>query len=94
MEELNKLANIKVIGAPAHRAAVISWVHDNVHPHDVGTIVDRDGVALRVGHHCAMPLMGVLKVPATVRASFGVYNTKSDIDALVAALKKVNDLFS
>jgi cysteine desulfurase / selenocysteine lyase len=94
LDELNQLANIKVIGAPAHRASVISWVHENVHPHDVGTIVDRDGVALRVGHHCAMPLMSVLKVAATVRASFAVYNNKSDIDALILSLKKVGDIFS
>ena len=66
---------------------------DGVHPHDVGSLLDRDGVAVRTGHHCAQPVMDRFQVPATSRASFGVYNTKADVDAFVAALKKTVELF-
>jgi cysteine desulfurase/selenocysteine lyase len=65
-----------------------------VHPHDIGTILDRDGVAIRAGHHCCQPLMARLGVPATVRASLALYNTREDLDALVAALRKVREVFT
>ena len=71
----------------------MSFVVDGVHPHDVGTIVDRQGVAIRAGHHCAMPLMRRYGVPATSRASLALYNTRADIDALVAGLRKVKEIF-
>jgi cysteine desulfurase/selenocysteine lyase len=67
---------------------------DGVHPHDVGTILDREGVAIRTGHHCAQPLMERLKVPATARASFGLYNTRAEVDALVEGLAKVRELMT
>ena len=67
---------------------------DDVHPHDIGTILDREGVAIRAGHHCCQPLMARLGVPATARASFALYNTHAEIDALVSALRKVREVFA
>jgi cysteine desulfurase/selenocysteine lyase len=72
---------------------VLSFVLGDVHPHDVGTILDREGVAVRAGHHCCQPLMGRLGVPATARASLALYNTREDVDALVAALRTVQEVF-
>jgi cysteine desulfurase/selenocysteine lyase len=66
---------------------------DGVHPHDVGTILDREGVAVRTGHHCAQPVMDRYDVPATVRASFGLYNTRAEVDVLIAALGRVQEIF-
>jgi cysteine desulfurase/selenocysteine lyase len=83
---LSQLPGVRLIGAPAARAGVLSFVLDGVHPHDVGTILDREGVAIRAGHHCCEPLMDRLGLPATARASIALYNTREDIDALVAAL--------
>ena len=68
------------------KAAVVSFVIEGIHPHDLGTILDMEGVAIRTGHHCAMPVMEFFRVPATARASFGVYNTREEIDALIGAL--------
>ena len=72
---------------------MLSFVMDGVHPHDIGTVVDQEGVAIRTGHHCAQPLMQRLGIPATARASLAVYNTREEIDALVAALQNVRKLF-
>ncbi|GAV20236.1 cysteine desulfurase / selenocysteine lyase [Mariprofundus micogutta] len=85
---------LRQIGTAKEKACVLSFVLDSVHPHDLGTIVDREGVAIRAGHHCAMPVMQFFKVPATARASFSVYNTESEIDALFAALKTAQDIFA
>jgi cysteine desulfurase/selenocysteine lyase len=90
---LSQLPGVRVIGAAAERAGVISFVVDGVHPHDVGTVLDREGVAIRTGHHCCQPLMERLGVPATARASLALYNNRDDIDALVAALQTVQELF-
>jgi cysteine desulfurase/selenocysteine lyase len=90
---LSQLPGVRVIGAAAERAGVISFVVDGVHPHDVGTVLDREGVAIRTGHHCCQPLMERLGVPATARASLALYNNHDDIDALVAALQTVQELF-
>ena len=84
---------LRIIGRAAEKAAVISFVLEGVHPHDIGTILDQEGVAVRTGHHCAQPLMMRFNVPATGRASFGLYNTKEEADALVAALHKVIEVF-
>ena len=92
-EELQKIPQLRIIGTAAHKAGVISFVLDDIHPHDIGTIVDQEGVAIRTGHHCAQPVMQRFKVPATARASFGLYNTKEEIDALVKALYKVREVF-
>ncbi len=84
---------LRQIGTAQDKACVLSFVLDAVHPHDVGTILDREGVAIRAGHHCAMPVMQFYKVPATARASFSIYNTEAEVDVLFAALKKARDMF-
>ena len=84
---------VRIIGTAAKKVGVISFVIDGIHPHDVGTIVDREGVAIRTGHHCTQPVMQHFDIPATSRASFGIYNTRDDIDALVAALGSVKNVF-
>jgi cysteine desulfurase/selenocysteine lyase len=89
---LARLPGVRVIGTAASKAGVLSFVLDGVHPHDVGTILDREGVAIRTGHHCCQPLMDRLGLQATSRASFALYNTREDIDALVAGLQTVRAL--
>jgi cysteine desulfurase/selenocysteine lyase len=90
---LEEIPGLRILGTSAGKAAVISFVLEGVHPHDVGTIVDREGVAVRAGHHCAQPLMERFGVPATVRASFALYNTREDVDQLVRALQRVREMF-
>jgi cysteine desulfurase/selenocysteine lyase len=87
------LGGITVIGTARQKVGVISFVVDGVHAHDVGTILDTEGVAIRTGHHCAMPVMDRFGVPATVRASFGLYNTREEIDVLVRGLRQVREVF-
>jgi cysteine desulfurase/selenocysteine lyase len=93
LDELRKIEGLKVFGPtdPQKRGGVVSFWMEDLHPHDLATIVDTEGVAIRAGHHCAQPLMRVLGVPATSRASFHVYNTNEDVDALVAALGKARE---
>jgi cysteine desulfurase/selenocysteine lyase len=91
--ELQKIPGIQIIGTAANKASIVSFTLDGVHPHDLGTILDHEGVAVRTGHHCAMPLMTFLGLPATARASFGVYNTEKDVASLVAALGKAREVF-
>jgi cysteine desulfurase / selenocysteine lyase len=91
--ELARLPDIELIGTAAHKAAVVSFVMKGVHAHDLGTILDANGVAIRTGHHCAMPVMTFFGVPATARASFGCYNTESDVGALVSALERARQVF-
>ncbi len=90
---LGEISGIKLVGTAPEKSGVISFTVDGVHPHDVGTILDQAGVAVRSGHHCAMPVMSYFGLPATVRASLGCYNTRADIDRLVAALKSVREVF-
>jgi cysteine desulfurase/selenocysteine lyase len=90
---LGEIPGLRVIGTAPGKAPVISFVMEGVHPHDVGTIVDREGVAVRAGHHCAQPLMERFGVPATIRASFALYNTREDVDQLVRALQRVREMF-
>nr|WP_277816481.1 cysteine desulfurase [Mariprofundus sp. KV] len=85
---------LRQIGTAREKACVLSFVLDGVHPHDLGTILDREAVAIRAGHHCAMPVMDFFKVPATARASFSLYNTEAEVDALFAALKKAQEIFA
>ena len=92
--ELEKIEGLRIIGTAKHKAAVISFVLEGIHPHDVGTILDRYGVAVRTGHHCAQPLMDWFRIPATTRASFAFYNTREDVDALIRAIHKVKELFA
>jgi len=84
---------VRLIGTARDKASILSFVMDGVHPHDIGTIVDREGVAIRTGHHCAQPVMRRFGIPATARASLALYNTREEIDALVAALGKVREVF-
>ena len=92
-QKLSSVDGLRIIGTAPNKASVISFTLDFAHPHDIATIIDRAGVAVRAGHHCAQPLMERMDVPATVRASIGLYNNRSDIDALVAALAEVQELF-
>ena len=84
---------VTLVGTARKKASVLSFVMDGIHPHDIGTVVDREGVAIRTGHHCAQPVMDRYGIPATARASFAMYNTSGDVDALVAALQKCRALF-
>jgi cysteine desulfurase/selenocysteine lyase len=90
---LGEVKGVRIIGTAREKCAILSFVMDGVHAHDVGTIIDRAGVAVRAGHHCAQPLMERFGVPATARASFAMYNTRAEIDALVAALGTVQEIF-
>ncbi len=92
-EALGAIAGLRMTGTAREKADILAFVLDGVHPHDVGTILDREGVAIRTGHHCCQPLMDRLGVPATARASLALYNTREDIDALAAALRKVREEF-
>ena len=92
-ERLQEVPGLRILGTAPGKAPVISFVLANVHPHDVGTILDREGVAVRAGHHCAQPLMERFGVPATVRASFALYNTREDVDQLVRGLGRVREMF-
>ena len=85
---------LKIHGTAPGKGAIVSFTMDGLHPHDISTIVDRSGVAIRAGHHCAQPLMERLGVPATCRASFALYNTKAEVDALAEALIKAHDFFA
>jgi cysteine desulfurase/selenocysteine lyase len=93
-EQLRRIPGLRIIGDAPHKTAVLSFVMDDVHPHDIGTVLDREGVAIRTGHHCAQPLMQRFGVPATARASLGIYNTRAEIDALAAGLDKVRRMFA
>lgn len=92
VERLRQIEGLRIVGTPRERAGLVSFVMDGVHPHDIGTIVDREGVAIRTGHHCAQPVMDRYGLPATARASFAFYNTVSDVDALVAAIERVRQV--
>jgi cysteine desulfurase/selenocysteine lyase len=92
--ELLGIEGLRLIGEPARRAGVISFVLEGLHPHDIGTVLDREGVAIRTGHHCAQPVMEFFGIPATARASLAFYNTRAEVDVLVVALKKTQELFS
>jgi cysteine desulfurase/selenocysteine lyase len=91
---LLELEGLSIIGTAKHKAAVISFLFGDIHPHDIGTILDQEGIAIRTGHHCAQPVMDFFSVPATARASFGLYNSPQDIDRLAAGLKKIGEVFA
>ncbi len=93
-ERLDALNWLKVYGTAPGKGGIVSFTMDGLHPHDISMVVDRSGVAIRAGHHCAQPLMDRFGVPAMCRASFGMYNTRQDVDVLVEALKKAHDLFA
>jgi len=89
---VESVPGVRIVGTAKKKASVVSFVMDGIHPHDIGTVVDREGVAIRTGHHCAQPVMDRFCIPATARASFAMYNTVDDIHALVAAIKRVQTL--
>ncbi|MBT7648467.1 MAG: cysteine desulfurase, partial [Rhodospirillaceae bacterium] len=93
-ERLQAMGGITIYGTHSAKAGIVSFAMDGVHPHDIGTIVDRDGVAVRVGHHCAQPVMQRYDIAATVRASFALYNTTEEVDAMIASLERVRELFA
>jgi cysteine desulfurase/selenocysteine lyase len=92
-ERISSIQGVRVIGTAREKAGVVSFVMDDIHPHDIGTILDQEGIAVRTGHHCAQPVMARFGIPATVRASLALYNTKSEIDALVQGIQKVKEVF-
>jgi len=92
-EQINNIPGIRIIGSAAEKVAVLSFSVDGVHPHDIGTLLNQDGIAVRTGHHCAQPVMQHFKVPATTRASFSFYNSMAEIDALIAGIQKVQKVF-
>ena len=85
---LQNMPEVRLVGRPQQRSAVISFLLEGAHPNDVGTLLDQQGVAVRTGHHCNMPLMDRLGIPGTVRASFSLYNNEQDVDALIAGVRK------
>ena len=93
-EALARIPGLRMIGTAREKAAVLSFVIEGIHPHDIGTVLDRQGIAVRTGHHCAQPVMDRFQVPATTRASLAFYNTFHEIDALAAGLEKVKEIFS
>jgi cysteine desulfurase / selenocysteine lyase len=90
---LQEIDGLRMIGTAKEKASVLSFVIEDIHPHDIGTIVDREGVAIRTGHHCTQPVMKRFGVPATARASLALYNTREEIDRLVEALLRVQTIF-
>jgi cysteine desulfurase / selenocysteine lyase len=90
---VSAIPGVRLIGTAAQKGGVLSFTIEGVHPHDIGTVLDREGVAVRTGHHCAQPVMDFFRVPATARASFGLYNTHEEIDALVAGIHEVKRMF-
>jgi cysteine desulfurase/selenocysteine lyase len=93
-EVLSRIAGLRIIGTARHKAAVLSFVVEGIHPHDLGTILDQEGIAVRTGHHCAQPVMEFFNVPATTRASLSFYNTLEEIDALAAGIEKAKRMFA
>lgn len=92
-DQVNRLPGVRIVGTAEKKAAVLSFVVDGVHPHDVGTLLNEDGIAVRTGHHCTQPVMQRFGIPATSRASFAFYNTQAEVDALVAGIKRVQKVF-
>ena len=93
IETVGALPGVRLVGTAAARAGVLSFLIDDVHPHDIGTILDQEGIAIRAGHHCAQPAMKFFGVPATARASFAFYNTKNEVDSLVRSINRVREIF-
>jgi cysteine desulfurase/selenocysteine lyase len=92
--ELRKIDGLRLFGEANHKASVQSFLLDDIHSHDIGTILDHQGVAIRTGHHCAMPVMQFFGIPGTARASLAFYNNRDDVDRLTAALRKAKEIFA
>lgn len=93
-ETIGALPGVRIVGTAKEKASVLSFVIEDVHPHDIGTILDQEGIAVRTGHHCAQPVMDRFGIPATVRASFAMYNTRVEVDALARGIRKVREVFA
>ena len=93
-EQISNLPGVRVIGTAARKTAVLSFVMEGVHPHDIGTLLNHEGVAVRTGHHCVQPVMLRLRVPATARASFAFYNTMAEVDTLISGIRTVQKVFT
>jgi cysteine desulfurase/selenocysteine lyase len=93
-QQLEEIPGLKIIGKAKEKVSVISFVLENIHPQDIGIILDQQGIAIRTGHHCTQPLMQRFNIPGTARASFSVYNTFEEVDALIAGIKKVQKLLA
>jgi cysteine desulfurase / selenocysteine lyase len=93
-DKVSAIPGVRLIGTAKEKASVLSFVMEGIHPHDIGTILDQEGIAIRTGHHCAQPVMQCFGIPATARASFALYNTKEEVDALAAGIIKVQEVFS
>jgi cysteine desulfurase/selenocysteine lyase len=91
--QIIEMKGVRIIGTAKHKASVISFALDGVHPHDIGSILNQEGIAVRTGHHCAQPVMNRFRVPATSRASFAFYNTKAEVDTLIAGIRTVQEMF-
>ncbi|HSV75543.1 MAG TPA: cysteine desulfurase [Bacteroidales bacterium] len=94
IKELMTLENIRFIGTAKNRASVVSFIFQDIHPYDTGVILDKMGIAVRTGHHCAQPVMDFMKIPGTVRVSFGIYNTMEEVDVLIDSLKNIRKIFT
>jgi cysteine desulfurase / selenocysteine lyase len=92
--QINDMPGVRIIGTAKRKAAVISFAIDGVHPHDIGSLLNQEGVAVRTGHHCAQPVMNRYRVPATSRASFAFYNTMAEVDTLIAGIRTVQQVFA
>ena len=93
-QEIRKIEGVRIIGNAIEKASVLSFIIEGIHPHDIGTILDKQGVAIRTGHHCTQPTMDFYGIPATARASFAIYNSRKDVDALINAVKKTIEVFT
>ena len=93
-QKISKIEGVRIIGTSENKASVISFVMDGIHPHDIGTIMDNLGIAIRAGHHCTQPVMDFYDIPATARASFAIYNTKEDVDRLIEGIEKTKEVFA
>lgn len=93
-KKMSAIEGVRIIGTATNKASVISFTIDDIHPHDIGTILDQEGIAIRAGHHCAQPIMQFFQIPATARASFAFYNTKEEVDKLADAVSKVIEVFA
>jgi cysteine desulfurase/selenocysteine lyase len=92
-QKFSAIPGVRLIGTAKDKASVLSFVIEGIHPHDIGTILDQEGIAIRTGHHCAQPVMERFGIDATARASLGLYNTREEIDALVRGIHKVKEVF-
>ena len=93
-QKISKIEGVRIIGTSENKASVISFIMDGIHPHDIGTIMDNLGIAIRAGHHCTQPVMDFYDIPATARASFAIYNTKEDVDKLIEGIEKTKEVFA